>query len=195
MASSFENHRTAETLETTLFRWRREAFPPGVERLLVEHLRPEMARLGYAVPATDGYRLRSIEFAAGRVDLSPIEFSSDGILELREDYAVVKIQGGDFWMALEPDPFEAGEVGAVVAALSSVVGESCSLYWRNPGNQFSEERVLHLPIKPAFGWGVMRLRVAEHPEWKGTIAQLRLDLFNGVNPRGEGYIRWVRLIA
>ena len=194
MAPTPDHHRTLANLPETRHRWQREAFPPGVERLLVDHLQPEMAYLGYADPSAKA-GFRSVEFAAGRVDLSRMEFSGDGNLQLKEDCALAKITGGDFWMTLDVAPFLASDVGAMAIALGPGVGDHCSLYWRNPDNGFSEERVLHVPIRRKYGWAVKRFSVAEHSEWKGTIAQLRLDLFNGVEAKGEGYVRWLRLIA
>jgi len=50
--------------------------------------------------------------------------------------------------------------------------------------------------RPRPHWEMLSFPVHTHPEWRGTITGLRLDLFNShLQPnRGSGRIRWVRLV-
>jgi hypothetical protein len=43
---------------------------------------------------------------------------------------------------------------------------------------------------------VLRFGLRGHPRWRGTVAGVRLDLFNGVSPTADrGLLRWVRLVV
>ena len=99
-------------------------------------------------------------------------------------------------MILPFETFEAGSAHEVWVSLNGAIGDVCSLYWRGPDETFSEERSIHLPFWPGMHWQVIRFRAADRPQWKGTIAGLRLDVFNihHTGATGTGRIRWVRLM-
>jgi hypothetical protein len=56
---------------------------------------------------------------------------------------------------------------------------------------------MHAAYMPSPHWEMVSFPVHTHPEWRGTIIGLRLDLFNGHfrYNAGTGKIRWVRLVA
>jgi len=190
-----ERHQTAAGLERSVNRWQREAIPGGVRRFFEKHLREEMACLGFAAgDATEAYP--AVEFRTGALDVSRMEQSADGALELRQEYADVTTRGPDFWMTLPFAPFDAAAASEVWVSLNGMIGDVCSLFWRARDEGFSEDRSIHLQFFPGMHWQVIRFRAAAHALWKGAIAELRLDVFN-VHHRGRigsGRIRWVRLI-
>jgi hypothetical protein len=51
------------------------------------------------------------------------------------------------------------------------------LYWRGPGEGFSGERVVMVPIQPDGTLRTVTIDLAGHPKYRGTIAALRLDPF------------------
>lgn len=192
------NHATTKDLGGSVQRWKREPLPPDVLSLLQELLHEEMTALGYEFSSAAGsVSSRTISFAEGRTKLSKIDHSSDGILEQASDYAVVNVRGPDFHIFLPFEAFEAAEVREVWASLSGGVGNICSLYWRRRDAGFDETCSLHVPYMPAPHWAMVTFPVHTHPEWRGTITHLRLDLFNSHLPpnRGIGGIRWVRLVS
>jgi hypothetical protein len=69
------------------------------------------------------------------------------------------------------------------------------VYWRGPDEGFGEECCIHRRTRPARHWQVLRLGLRGHPQWRGTVAGMRLDLFNCAGPAAEpGLLRWVRLV-
>jgi hypothetical protein len=122
--------------------------------------------------------------------------SADGALRREGDVATVTVTGGDFWIELPSDPFRADTIAEVWACLRGDTGDHCSLYWRGPREAFAEERCAHVPFRPGPHWRVVRFRVGGQRRWRGTVEQLRLDLFNGaVTPGRGGEVRWVRLVS
>jgi hypothetical protein len=123
--------------------------------------------------------------------------SPDGYLEKAADYAVVKVRGIDFWIILPFEPFDAERVKEVWVSARGDIGEVFSLYWHGPHSHFSEERTITVRYTPSSHWSVLSFPVNTHPQWRGTIRELRLDLFNGNRPphQGSGQVRWVRLVG
>lgn len=191
------SHATTKDIAGSVQRWKREPILPDLLSLLEQLLQEEMTTLGYPLSSAGGsVSGRTISFAHGGAKLSKIDHSSQGRLEAAADYAVVQVAGPDFHIFLPIDPFEAAEVKEVWASLSGGVGNICSLYWRRRDTDFDETCALHVPYTPAPHWGMTSFPVHTHPEWRGTITHLRLDLFNShLRPNcGTGGLRWVRLV-
>ncbi len=190
-------HATARDVNQSVKRWEREAIPQEVVALLEQHLQEEMPALGYPLSlGQPKHPVRSISFAEGRAKLTAIDHSSHGYLEQKPDYAEAHIGGPDFHIFLPFDSFSATEVKEVWICVGGEIGRIFSLYWRGRDTRFSETCCINLAYEPSAHWTILSFPVGEHPEWSGTITNLRLDLFNSlVKPhKGIGRIRWVRLI-
>ena len=194
----FDLHRTAKDLPSTLSRWEREPIPPPVVEFLESYLHDELEHLGYR-SSSHGKALvhRSVSFAEGNTDLATLPCSAHGSLTQAQEGAIVEIDGVDYWIILPLEPFPAGDVKQVWVSVRGEIEGTFSLYWRDRNSNFSENRVINIGYSPLTGACVLVFPVCEHPEWRGGIFQLRLDLFNSahVPHRGKGFIRWVRLVA
>jgi hypothetical protein len=186
-----DHHRTAVTLQGSVARHRSE-LAPQLLSLFCEYLGEEMSSLNYSpagFPKFKRFHFKDLPAAT--------TISGDGRLVPQEDRTIVEITGPDFWVNLPLGPFDASEVRALWLAACAPLGDHCSVYWRRPGEFFSEERVVHYRYFPGRQWRVFQFDFAAHPLWSGTIAELRIDLFNfseQVNS-GSGEVTWFRLIA
>jgi len=193
----FSVHRTAKDLDHTVNRWKSDPIPQDVILFLERALQSEMTELGYPLTqAQHNGMWKTISFDEG-IDLSTLSCSADGSLEPGSECAVVDIRGIDFWVILPFDSFEARTIKEVWLSVRGDIGKVFSLYWHGPSDGFSEERCMTLGYVPSPGWSVLSFPVHSHPQWQGTVSQLRLDLFNAASPphRGHGQIRWVRLVG
>jgi len=193
-----ETHATTPDPRQSVNRWTREPIPSDILSFLEGNLHEEMAALDY-MPSVrrEASPVRKISFAQGGVSLRKIDHSSDGILEQAEDWAVAQVGGPDFHIFLPLEPFEAAEVKEVWVSVSGEIGDFFSLYWCRRDSRFSENACMNVSYTPSTHWAVLTVPVHLHPEWKGTIKSLRLDLFNShVRPhKGIGHLRWVRLVG
>lgn len=182
-------HKTSADAAATVGRWRREPLPAPVRSCLESHLFHFMTAYGYG-PSTDARP--ALELA-----LDPMmPCSADGSLRREGDVAAVVVTRPDFWVELPPERFQADSIAEVWLCLRGQTGDHHSLYWRGPREPFAEQRSLHVPFRPGRHWQIVRFRSGEHRLWKGTIEQLRIDLFNGtLTPGGSGEVRWVRPVS
>ena len=193
-------HRTTPDLRSSVGRWQREPLPPEVDRFLREYLRSPMIELGYPADAPpSATQLPAVEFRSGAFDPARFLCSRDGQLLPQEDASAVVVAGGDFSIILPLPAFEAAAVQEIWVSLKGAVGDVCSIYWRTGAGDFSEDRSMHLPYRGGLHWQVLRIPVANHPRWEGTVAGLRLDPFNWMKgspdaPR-TGFLRWLRLVG
>jgi Sulfotransferase family len=188
-----ERHRTTSTVAASVGRWQREEIPPEVCDFLERNLGREMKALGYCLHITDF--CPSIEFN-NKQPFPELTNAAHGRIELAEDALAIQVTGNDFGLLLPFPPIQASDVREIWMSVAGDVGDHFSVYWRDADSRFSEDRGIHVHYFPGLHWRVVRLRVSEHPLWKGTIHQIRIDLFNGRLPevRGIGLVRWVRLI-
>ncbi len=180
-------HRTSADPSASVGRWRREPLPPEVRALLETQLDEALAFNGYERPG--GAR------PPEALDLSRWDnVSADGtVAAAAEGGWSVTVTGDDFWVALEPASLVAGSVTEVWACVRGGTGGHCALYWRGRRQAFAEGRSVRAPYRPGGHWQVLRFPVGYHRGWRGTVAQLRLDLFNdGAEPGSTGELRWVQ---
>jgi hypothetical protein len=187
-ASCVPWHLTSPTTESSVARWRREPLPGDAATFLERHLDEAMTFNAYPRAAYPG--------PPTTVDLTrAARGSPDGDLVPTADGWAVTVRGADFWVAAEPNEFPATAVREVWLCVRAGTGDHCSVYWRGPGQPFAEERSVHVACRPGLHWRVLRFPVARHALWRGTIARLRFDLFNGDTTSGVGgHVRWVRLV-
>jgi hypothetical protein len=179
------DHFTSMSPEKSIGRWKREQLPPGVRTILESQLDELLLAHGYE-----------------RCEPSPIGFdtarctdcSSDGHWQPQGFGAHIQITGEDFWVALPPQEFAAKAVQEIWACVRADTGDHCSLYWRRGREEFHEGRSVHAAWIPGPHWQIVRFRLSGHEHWHGTIAQIRLDLFNGPNACGSGELRWIRRV-
>lgn len=192
-------HRTTPDLPSSVGRWQREPLPAEADRFLQEYLRAAMAHLGYPADASRSASLPpAVEFRSGAFDPARVFCSPGGRLLPQQDASAALIATGDFWMILPLPAFDAAAVREIWVAMKGAVGDVCSAYWRSGAEGFSEERSIHVPYRGGLHWQVLRIPVASHPLWKGTVAELRLDPFNrkagSPDAPQTGLIRWLRLV-
>jgi hypothetical protein len=189
------NHRTTPSATASIGRWRREGLPPVVRATVEEHLHELLAdadydRDGAAPPAPE------VRFADLLGRKPPPVCSADGTLHPGPDgTAAVSIRGPDFWIELPPAAVEAAVIREVWVCVLGATGDHTTLYWRGPREGFDEARAMHLPFHPGGHWQLIRFPVGGHPAWRGRVAQLRFDPFNGpVGADPSGALRWLRLV-
>jgi hypothetical protein len=189
---NISRHRTAPSHGESISRYQAEPLPPALNAIFLESLGPEMALLGYGpVPPT---RFPKVQFK----DLSALaNLSADGKLEPEPDRVTVEITGPDFFFNLPVEPFEAAAVRSLWISVCATVGDHCTVFWRREGEFFSEERAVYARYNPGGHWRVLKFDFTGHPRWTGTIAEIRLDLFNFAGPATPGYgqASWFRFIA
>jgi hypothetical protein len=194
-----EGHRTTPDLRSSVERWQREPLPAEVDRFLREYLRDAMAHLGYQPGVTPATLPPSVEFRSGGSDPARVVCSAGGRLLPQEDATAAVIADGDFWMIVPLPAFETAAVREIWVSVKGAAGEVCSAYWRSGAEDFSEDRSMHVPYRGGLHWQVLRIPVAKHPLWKGTVAELRLDPFNWKegSPRTPqtAFIRWLRPVG
>lgn len=197
-SSEVENHATARDRKSSVARWRSETIPEDVIRTLELTLGEAMSFLGYplSLPSTVALYSRVCMGQAGTGLAALTRFFGHGYLEARSEYALAHVRGNDFHISLPFEPFPADQVKEVWACVQGEIGNHLSLYWRRRDTQFSEQSCVHVPYGPSPDWSVVPFRVGRHPEWKGEITKLRLDLFNNYTQphHGTGRIRWVQLV-
>jgi hypothetical protein len=192
-----DSHTTAADREGSVARWRSEPIAEDVVRLLEQILQEEMILLGYPLSLASGpSAVRTISFSQSRVN-PVIRFSRHGCLLQKPEYALAHVRGHDFHIYLPLEPFPAEHVKEVWVCIQGDIGNHFSLYWRRRDTRFSENASIHVPCGPSPAWSVVPFSVGRHPEWRGEITKLRLDLFNNFTQphRGIGRIRWVRLVG
>jgi hypothetical protein len=190
-------HRTAASPAASVGRWRLEGLAPAVARVLGGCLGEAMAELGYEpLPPGPASPLPPLDLTGRSGPGAWPRHAAHGALRPGSDGALaVYVTGDDFWLAPPVAPFDAGRAAELWLCVRATGGDHCSVYWRGPDEAFAEERCVHRPTRPARHWQVLRCRLRGHPRWQGTVAGLRLDLFNGSGPAAErGLLRWVRLV-
>jgi Sulfotransferase domain len=184
------HHRTAQTTADSIFRHRTGIFSPELLNLFAEYLSDEMAVLGYdpGPPA---------KFKRALFQDFPRTSNGDGQLIPTSDRAIVEITGPDFHFSLRNDPVQADDINALWLSAKAALGDHCTVYWRRDGESFSEERAVQCHYFPGTHWRVLDFQLSNHPLWTGTIAELRLDLFNtlGQVVPGTCEVAWYRLIG
>jgi hypothetical protein len=181
-------HQTSSSLQASVSRWRREPLPAAVHALLGSLLAGHIE--DYSYEPTPGVRPPSAVVPDPAWPHSP-----DGRWEAKDTGAEVTLLGGDAWVELPRDPIRAAEVAELWLCLRGVTGDHCSVYWRSPGEGFAEDRSLHVPFFPGPHRQVVRFAVAKHPQWRGSIEQLRVDVCNGtVTPGTTADVIWLRRV-
>jgi hypothetical protein len=153
-----------------------------------------MKALGYSVNTND--LCPSIEFCTGKV-VPELSNPGHGRVEVTDHAITIDLAGNDFGILLPFEPVQARDVSEIWISIRGNTGEHFSLYWRDANSDFSEERSIKVNYVPGEHWRVVRFEASKHPLWKGTIQQLRIDMFNGRlrQTKGLGQVRWARLIC
>lgn len=195
-----------QKLKSSLQGWKQNPVPNEVMSLLLSTVGDEMAWLRYETAMDSIDRSRTIRFDNRALNVSKFSIKQ-ARLEPQDDFTLVHVRGRDCHLVLPFEPFEADAVKNIWVSVNTEVGEVCSIYWRSADKDFSEERVVYQRLSPNQHWTVLSFPVHKHPQWKGNIAELRLDLFNVITRgwlrrwrspypahRGVGRIRWVKLV-
>jgi hypothetical protein len=188
-------HRTSASPAASVGRWRREGLAPGVVRVLGGCLGEALAELGYEPLVPGPAPLPWLDLTGQPGPGAWPQHAAHGAVRPGPDGALaVHAAGDDFWIAPPVAPFDAGRVAELWLCVRASGGDHCSVYWRGPDEGFAEERCIHRRTRPARHWQVLRFDLRGHPRWQGTVAGVRLDLFNGAGPAAQrGLLRWLRL--
>lgn len=183
----WDRHRTSATASGSVERWKREEMSDAVIRTLLAPLAD--------VPAIFEYDLGQILPALTLYPKATWPHSADGTWVQVEDAARVTISGPDAWLEIPLWRFHAREVAEIWICAEGGTGDRFSIYWCGPGQGFAEARSEHVSFRPGLHRQIVRVPVHRHSLWRGTIEQLRVDVFNGaVTPSESGFVRWIRLI-
>lgn len=203
----WSQHGTAPTLAASVRRWETEGLDAGISRKLVHCVGREMRALAYdtsTVPADD---CQALEFSLQSMSSLPAGESEDGQMTLEQDCARIEVWGSDYWFTLPVQDFDAAAIDHIWVSLRAGAGNTCTIYWRDAHQQFSEERAFYVEYRAHSAWRVLDFPLYRHRLWCGRIAAIRIDLFNraqsgfgkglSASPecRGTGYLRWVRLLC
>lgn len=90
--------------------------------------------------------------------------------------------------SLPAEPFAAGDFRELWLSARTTAGNRCSVSWRRTGETFSDEHAVHANYVPGSHWRMFRFKLAAHPAWTGTIAELRMEM------DGNAEVSWFRLI-
>jgi hypothetical protein len=186
--SHLDSHRTSASVEASVGRWRREPLSEPVQACLETQLRRHLMDNGYELTRC----------AAEPLEVVPhpqMPCSTDGSLRVTSEGAHVTVTGGDFHVELPARPWQTRPDDEIWACVRGETGDQCSMYWRARGEVFAEERCVHMPFRTGRHWQVLRFKVGKNPLWRGTVEQVRADLFNGtVRPGKGGDVKWVRYV-
>jgi hypothetical protein len=196
-----DGHRTSPNLGQSIDRWKKQPLAPEIVTLFEQSLHEPMTTLGFEFSQPRNETPMECDFTrdpAQKIAIPRAIASQGSWTPAGKDGLRLTITGEDLHIVLpEFKRFAAATVQEVWMSLTGDVGDHCSVYWRNPDNGFSEERSIHVSHNGGTHWRVVRLPVGKHPQWKGQIAELRVDPLNGERPATPqtGYLRWVRLVA
>jgi hypothetical protein len=188
--AQLDRHKTSASLTASIGKWRSGKLPDTVRLYLERELHELMSTCGYELSSDSN----------GPLDVpldDPVAHSAHGTFSRTgQKTLAVTVTGEDFFLELPCMPVAANRIAEVWACVRGDTGTRCSLYWRGQREPFSEERAIHVPFIPGQHWEIVRFPVAHHPGWRGTVEQLRIDLFNGtVIPGKGGELRWIRCVA
>jgi hypothetical protein len=181
-------HRTSPTPAESIARWRTQPLAGDVREYLEGQL--------YELMVENGYELADGSPPARQLSIGPeMPRSPDGTIAASADGLLAVVTGGDFWIEVHVDPDQTAHATELWACVRGGTGDHCSVYWRGPHGSYSEQRVVHVPFRPGPQWQIVRVPLAAHPEWRGPLQKLRIDLFNGRATAGStGEVRWLRLV-
>jgi hypothetical protein len=184
-------HKTSPSLEESIGRYRSDSLSHPVLSAVEVVLEEPMRALGYILETEPTRREMRIH---GKSSIAIA--STDGEIEFGPSDATVTLSGEDFWIVLADSEVAAADFPYALLSVSGGTGTHCSLYWRHAGEEFSEERCLHINYTPMPNWTSLVFALVHHSLWCGIIAQLRVDLFNGpVSPNQPGRVRSLTMLT
>lgn len=180
-------HQTSTSLASSVGRWKREPIAKASAKPLFPLITDYAADYGYEplnVPAPS------------EIHLNPDwRHSEDGQFRQDAKGTCISLLGDDAWMELPAEHMSAARISEVWMCLQSNTGDHNSIYWRGRGEPFTEEKKIHVPFRGGPHWQIVRIPVAQHSDWNGTIEQLRVDVCNGsIEPQSQVQVRWMKLI-
>lgn len=191
-----EGHRTAVSVKDSVGRFQQEDFDPLIRDCLENLLQEMMLELGYLKEPTQAVGQNKLEFNQVLIDRCRVV--EDGSLAATGNgHATVTLKGDDFHIILPVSPMDAERIREIWICVAGRAGSRCSIYWRRSDQDFNAERGIHVSYHPAEHFEIISFDVFEHPLWKGTIDELRLDLFkkpHAIEPADPLYIRWMQFV-
>lgn len=180
-------HRTSATLQSSLDRWKQDPIPVDTAKVLYPLIADYATEYGFAPVGAP---------AIPEIHLNPgWPHSNDGQWAVDNDGLSVTLTGGDAWMELPEEIMSAKRTSEVWICLQCATGDHNSIYWRGRREPFTENKKLHVPFRGGPHWQIVRIPVARHAEWRGTIEQIRVDICNGaIQPHQQAKVRWLKLI-
>ncbi len=200
-------HSTAPTLASSVRRWQKENPNSSVNRKIIHLVGKEMRALGYDTQAVSVPACQEVELSRAAMVNLPTSPSEHGKMTLEEDCARIDVWDTDYWFDLPARGFDTSVVDHIWICLREGAGNVCTVYWRGSEEEFSEDRAFHVEYRAQGAWRILDFPVYRHRNWRGTVAAIRIDLFNravsgfgrGLSEspecRGTGYLRWVRIMS
>src|SRR5690606_36025376 len=106
---------------------------------------------------------------------------SDLAINLTDHALAMKASGTDpkvvapGWTSIDADALDT----IVLRARQHAGAREAQIFWAREGEGFDEARSVKFTHPGGGEWAVLELDMGAHPEWSGTITQLRLDPWNG----------------
>jgi len=195
-------HRTANSPEKSIDRWRQEPLPKGVSRFLETYLQDCFATFRYEF-SNNPRICPGVEYAPPRVNREPSQASSyqsplfTPHSPTADDNGLrVFLNEGKSEIDLPIDPFEARIFCEIWVSLNGPGIGQVSLSWRPANRENSSPCKLSLPWFAARHGRVLRFPVGRLESWQGRVAGLRLELTKDQSYLADdvAYVRWLRLV-
>jgi hypothetical protein len=174
-------HRTANSLEASIDRWRREALPKGVLNFLETYLQESLTVLRYP-------------FAPKPRVCPGVEFQLTGEGTRDENGVRISLKEGGALIEVPLSPVEARSCKEIWISLYGPSLDQVGISWRTSKQDYSESNSLFQPWYAARHWRVLRFPVGQQEGWQGKITGLRVQLKTDPGPEQLSYLRWLRLI-
>jgi sulfotransferase family protein len=180
-------HRTSDSPQASIGRWRRESLPSGVRETLESLLGELLIDNSYDPPSTAP--APSFPLAA------QLPHSANRRWSLLDDGSGVEVRGPAAWIQRLDGVFAPESSAEIWACVRGVTGDHCTFYWRGAREAFDNARSVRVPFHPGEHWQIIRFVLGGHPRWHGEVTQVRLDFFRGAIRSGaQGAVRWIRQV-
>jgi len=195
----YSQHRTTTSVEDSIERWKRQPIEPEVISVLESILFEALQELGYQTsPSVTGQERLPMDLLEGlSPDLQNLSFQDSAGQRIADSGLQVEANGNSFEMALEIPDVPASAIKEIWLCLSGDSGSMCELSWSGSAQGLAQEPNLVSKYDAGRPVNIVRMRVANHERWQGTITRLNFKLSHdqqGLDFQGPAIIRWLKVI-
>ena len=195
----YRQHRTSESVQASIGRWQQEPISAEVLCVFEEALCRLMSKLGYeASQSLPSLNEADLEFTGEQSNhgrLLAIEHADQR--ELGPCGLVVTTNGDSFFLVFSIPELPAASVKEMWLCFSGLSSGDCEISWSDSKGDFSPARSLTQKFDVVPYCGSIRLKVADHDHWTGTVSRVRVKFSRSVDGPSLSptfSIRWLRLI-